>query len=116
MLSILETRCYSRLANLPNFALDRLSRNEITLGAKLVRSCLHSMGWIAANHKREGAGSRSVADQTFRPTDATTAELSDCTLYAIETELRPDGRTSLQVPHSRLHLTANGGRERGSFG
>jgi hypothetical protein len=32
------TRCFLRLANLPNFALDRLSRYEATLGANPVRS------------------------------------------------------------------------------
>jgi hypothetical protein len=42
-----------------------------TFGAKSVRSCLLSMHWIAANHKREGAVFVSVAGKTCRPTDAT---------------------------------------------
>src|SRR5439155_25626675 len=35
-------RCSLRLANLPSYALDRLSRYEATLGAKPGRSCLRS--------------------------------------------------------------------------
>jgi hypothetical protein len=46
------TRCFLRLANLPNFALDRLSRYEATLWrTKPARPCLRSTPWIGANHK-----------------------------------------------------------------
>ena len=43
-------------------------------GARPARSCLLSMPWIVANHKKEGAVSSSVAGKTRRPTDATTFE------------------------------------------
>ena len=61
-------------------------------GAKSARSCLLSMPWIVANHKREGAVSVSVAGKTCRPMDATTIELSDQPIYAIDAELGRDGR------------------------
>lgn len=48
------TRCFLRLANLPNFPLDCLSRYEATRG-KLAKSSMRSMRWIAANHRSEGA-------------------------------------------------------------
>jgi len=46
-------RCFLRLCNLPNYALDRLSRYEATLGAKPGRSFMRSTIWIAASHRRE---------------------------------------------------------------
>ena len=46
-----------------------------SFGARPARSCLLSMHWIVANHKRDGAVSVSVAGKTCRPTDATTIEL-----------------------------------------
>jgi hypothetical protein len=48
-------RCLLRLANLPNFALDRLSRYEATLWRQVGRILLHSTGLIGANHKK-GSG------------------------------------------------------------
>lgn len=36
-------RCFLRLANLPNFALDRLSRSKLPFGAKLAGSSVRSM-------------------------------------------------------------------------
>jgi hypothetical protein len=54
-------RCFLRLANLPNFALDRLSRYEATLWARPGRSCLLSMRWIVANPRKECAVSASAA-------------------------------------------------------
>ena len=59
-------RCFLRLANLPNFALDRLSLYEATLWRQAGGSCLLSMPWIAANHKRDYAVSVSVADSNPR--------------------------------------------------
>ena len=52
------SRCFLRLANLPNFALDRLSRYEATLwrqGARSVGSCSRLMRWIIGNHRSEVA-------------------------------------------------------------
>ena len=46
-------RCFLRLANLPNFALDRLSRYEATLWRQAGRIFLRSMLWIAANPRKE---------------------------------------------------------------
>ena len=60
-------RCFLRLANLPNYALDRLSRYEAALGAKAARSCLRLMPWIAANHGIEGAASTSAAGKNCQP-------------------------------------------------
>jgi hypothetical protein len=45
------------------------------------------MHWIVASHKREDAVSVSVAGNTYRPTDATTFELPDPPIYAIDAEL-----------------------------
>ena len=56
-------------------------------GARPARSCLRSMPWIVASHKKEGAVSVSVAGKTGRPTDATTIELPDLPIYAIDAEL-----------------------------
>ena len=54
-------------------------------GGKPARSCLLSMHWIVANHKREGAVSVSVVGS--RPMDATTTELPDRPVYAIDAKL-----------------------------
>ena len=43
-------------------------------GARPARSCLRSMRWIVANHKKEGAVSASAVDKTSRPMDTTTIE------------------------------------------
>jgi hypothetical protein len=43
--------------------------------ARPVRSCLLSMHWTVANHKRGGAVSVSVAGNMWLPMDATTIEL-----------------------------------------
>ena len=43
---------FLRLANLPNFALDRLSRYEATLWRQVAQILFASMLWIVANHKR----------------------------------------------------------------
>ena len=40
-----------------------------SFGARPARSCLLSMHWIVANHKREAAVSVSVAGKTCRPTE-----------------------------------------------
>jgi hypothetical protein len=40
-------RCFLRLANLPNFALDRLSRYKATLWRQAGGFCLLSMLWVA---------------------------------------------------------------------
>src|SRR5262245_55809027 len=46
-------RCFLRLANLPNFALDRLSRYKQPFGIKPARSCWPWMLWTAGSHKKE---------------------------------------------------------------
>jgi hypothetical protein len=61
-------------------------------GAKPARSYLRSMRWIAASHKTEGAVSVSEAGKACRPMDATTIELPDPPIYAIDAGLRQDGR------------------------
>jgi hypothetical protein len=43
-------------------------------GAKRARSCLPSMLWIAANHKREGAVFTSAAGNPDLQTDPTTID------------------------------------------
>ena len=62
--------CSFRFTNLPDFALDRLSRYEATLWRQAGQSCSLSMHWIVANHKIEGAVSVSVTGKTCRPMDA----------------------------------------------
>ena len=59
-------RCFLRLANLPNFALDRLSRYEATLWRQLRQTFFPSMPWIAANHRKEADVSLSTAGQHCR--------------------------------------------------
>jgi hypothetical protein len=61
-------RCFLRLANLPNYALDRLSRYEATLWRQA--GCLHLMSWVAANHGIEGVVSVSADDMNCRSTSA----------------------------------------------
>jgi hypothetical protein len=56
-------RCFLRVANLPNFALDRLSRYEATLWRQLDRPYIRSMLWIAASHKIEDAAFVSMSRQ-----------------------------------------------------
>ena len=58
-----------------------------SFGARPARSCLLSMHWIVANHKREGAVSVSMAGKTCRLMDATTFDLAGPTIYAIDAEL-----------------------------
>ena len=48
-------RCFLRLANLPNFLLDRLSRFEATLCAGPAGSFTRSTHLIAANRRSEHA-------------------------------------------------------------
>ena len=57
-----------------------------SFGARPARSCLLSMHWIVANHKREGAVSVSVVGNNCRPTGATTIEPPDPPIYAIDAE------------------------------
>ena len=63
-----------------------------SFGARPARSCLLSMHWIVANHKKEGAVSVSAAGKTCRPMDATIIELPDPPIYAIDAEFGRDGR------------------------
>ena len=65
-----------------------------SFGARPARSCLRSIPWIVANHEIEGAASVSVAGKTCRPTDATTIELPNPLIYAIDAELGRDGRAN----------------------
>jgi hypothetical protein len=64
-------RCFLRLANLATRSIG-LAGMKQPFGARPARSCLLLMPWIAANHKREGAVSVSVAGKTCV---ATTIEL-----------------------------------------
>jgi hypothetical protein len=45
--------CFLRLSNLPNFAIDRLSRYEANLCAKLVEFCAHSRWPTGASRRSE---------------------------------------------------------------
>jgi hypothetical protein len=65
-----------------------------SFGAKSAKSCLPSTHWIVANHKIEGAVSVSVADENRPPTDATTIELRDRPIYAIDAERGETGKRS----------------------
>jgi hypothetical protein len=47
-------RCFLRLAQLPNFALDRLSRYEANRWRQAPRILTHSRRLIAANRRSEG--------------------------------------------------------------
>jgi len=67
-------RCFLCLANLPSYPLDRLAGMKQSFGARPARSCLLSMHWIVANHKREGAVSIPIVGKTCWPTDATIIE------------------------------------------
>jgi hypothetical protein len=49
-------RCFLRLANLRNFALDRLSRYEATLWRQAGRTFLRLTYWIGENHKNKDDG------------------------------------------------------------
>ena len=67
--SVVEfARCFLRLANLPNFALDRLSRYEANLWRQAGCFTL-SKHWIVANRRSEGAAlleiSRSFNYEAF---------------------------------------------------
>ncbi len=54
--SVIEfARCFLRLANLPNFALDRLSDMKPSFGARQAKSYLRLMRWTAVSHKTETA-------------------------------------------------------------
>jgi hypothetical protein len=61
-------------------------------GARPARSCLLSMFWIVANHKREGGVSGSEAGKICRPMDAMTIEPCGALTYAIDAELGRAGR------------------------
>jgi hypothetical protein len=74
-----------RLANLPNFALDRLSRYEATLW-RHAGQILFAL-WIGASHKRGGAVSASVAGTACRPMDETTVKLPGRRIYVIDAKL-----------------------------
>lgn len=63
-------RCLLRLANLPNFVLDRLSRYEAILWLKSAKPYSLTTRWIVASHKIEGAVSAAAAGQTWRLTGA----------------------------------------------
>ena len=76
----------------PTYPLDRLSRYEAILWRQAGQILFALDAWIVANHKIEGAVSASAAGNTCRPTDATTIELPDPSIYAIEAELGRDGR------------------------
>ena len=58
-------RCFLRLANLPNYALDRLSRYEATLWRQARQILLALEASIAANHGTEGVVSVSAARESY---------------------------------------------------
>ena len=68
------TRCFLRLANLPNYASIASVDMKQPFGATLARSCLHSMPWIAANRRKDGAVSASAANKSCRRMNATSAD------------------------------------------
>jgi hypothetical protein len=70
-------------------------------GVGLARSCLLSMHWIVANHKREGVVAVSIAKKTCRPMDAATIELPNRPVYAIEGE-HLHGSKKGPIPRRRL--------------
>jgi hypothetical protein len=47
-------RCFLRLVNLPNFALDRLSRYEATLCRQAFEFCLLFMRWTVKSLRSDG--------------------------------------------------------------
>ena len=61
-------RCFLRLANLPSFPLDRLSRYEASFGGRPATSCLLLMRWIGASRKIEAAVSAPGDGKTCRST------------------------------------------------
>jgi hypothetical protein len=68
-------RCFLRLLICPTSRSIVSAAMKQPSGAKSVRSCLLSMLWIVANHKRESAVCVSVAGKTGRPMNAITIEL-----------------------------------------
>jgi hypothetical protein len=65
-------RCFLRLANLPNFALDRLSRYEANLWRQ-VGQILFALDALDRRKPQErSAVFMSVVGKTDRPTDVTT--------------------------------------------
>ena len=68
-------RCFLRLANLPSYPLDRLSRYEAILWRTIV--CSRCFGPPQTTRKR-APFSVSVAGKTSRPMDASTIEPPDC--------------------------------------
>jgi hypothetical protein len=60
--------CFSRLANLPNYPLDRLSRYEAILWRQAGQILFALDAWIAANHRTEGTVSGLAAATNRRPT------------------------------------------------
>ena len=63
-----------------------------SFGARPARSCLLSMHWIVANHKRKAAVSVSDGRQ-YPPADGRDDfELPNPSIYAIDAELGRDGR------------------------
>ena len=77
-----------------------------SFGAKPARSCSLSMHWVAANHKKEGAVSVSVGGKTCRPMAATTIELPDPAIYAIDAELGRGGRAIVTPAIPLRHFLA----------
>ena len=67
-------RCFLRLANLPNFALDRLSRYEATLWRQVGQILFALDALDRRNHKKERAVSVSVAGSNCWPTDTMTID------------------------------------------
>jgi hypothetical protein len=59
-------RCFLRLANLPNFALDRLSRYEARFGAGPIRFYSRSIASIAVSRRRERAVSLLAIELPMR--------------------------------------------------
>jgi hypothetical protein len=83
-------RCFLRLANLPNYALDRLSRYEATLWRQVRQIVLRLMPWIAANHKTEGAVSVSAVGKACRPMSPRNVSFQACRSRHCSTRLAFD--------------------------
>jgi hypothetical protein len=80
-------RCFLRFANLPNFALDRLSRYEATLWRQAGQILFALDALDRRKPQERGAVSLSVAGETCRPMEATTIELPEPLTDSIDVEL-----------------------------
>jgi hypothetical protein len=89
-------RCFLRLANLPNFALDRLSRYEATLWRQAGRILRL---WIAANHKKEDTASVSMIAQNWRRLGATITDFRGKQFAGLRRTIRSGSSLASRFQH-----------------